>query len=297
MNFSKDGNRLLTASDDKIIKLWTINYRKGADQIRKAVDHSFVKSFVGHTDWVLEAKFSPDSRLVASVCTKSVRLWDVNTGQEVTKFKHVSLQNTSVSFHPDGNYLAVGSAGKHVKIWDMRAQRLVQDYQMSAPVNSVDFHFAGTVLASANNFIPGVASSSLNLFDIRQNRCVFEIEGIHDSLNSVRFSGDGEYMAAGGSNKLVYVWKTNLSGHKPEMEEQATPREEELSRKVKNEIDMGTAISLEKHLAAYEDRAKNDVYEQISTNLENIVMKINTISEYYQTNQKSVGTRLSASGI
>lgn len=243
------------------------------------MDHTFIKSFVGHTDWVLEAKFSPDNRLVSSVCTKSVRLWDIQTGQEIVKFKHTGLQNTSVAFHPDGNYLAVGSAGKHVKIWDMRAQRLVQDYQMPSSVNSVDFHPAGTILASANSYIPGIASSSLNLFDIRQNRCVFEIEGIHDSLNSVRFSNDGEYFGAGGNNKLVYVWKSNIGGRKPEQENPQAIREEELAKKVANEIDMGTSISLEKHLAAYADRAKNDVYEQISTSLENIVLKINNISE------------------
>lgn len=49
------------------------------------------------------------------------------------------------------------------------------------------------------------------LFDIRQARCVFEIEGIKDSLNTVSFSHDGDYLAAGGANKLIYVWKSNIS--------------------------------------------------------------------------------------
>ena len=276
MQFSKDGNRLLTASDDKTVKIYTINYRKGVDSMRKAYDHTFVRSLVGHTDWVLQAKFSPDSRVVASVCTKSVRLWDVQTGKEIVKFKNASLQNTSVSFHPDGNLIAVGSTAKHVKIWDMRAQRLVQDYQMPSSVNSVDFHPAGVVLASANSYQAGMASSSLNLFDIRQSRCVFEIEGIHDSLSSVAFSADGDYMSAGGSSKLVYVWKTNLADRKPDLPE---PAKEEILKKAQNEIDIGTAISLEKHLEAYADREKNDVYEKISTSLENIVLKINNLSE------------------
>lgn len=144
-----------------------------------------------------------------------MRLWDVNTGQEIVKFKNVNLQSTSLAFHPDGNYLAVGTSSNHVKIWDMRTQKLAQDYQLKSEVNGVDFHPSGVVLGSANNYYPAMNNSSLNLFDIRQCRCIFEIEGIHDSLDTIAFSNCGEYMSAGGQNKLVYVWKTNLNIKKP----------------------------------------------------------------------------------
>lgn len=264
---------LLTSGDDKSIKLWGINYKKGADKIRKVVSHDFFKSFVGHTDWVVQSRFSPDNRLVGSVCTKSVRLWDINKGQEFVKFKHVGLQNTSLSFHPDGNYIAVGTGSKHVKIWDTRSQKLAQDYQLSTEINGVDFHPSGVILASANKYAPGINNSSLNLFDIRQTRCIFEIEGIHDSLQTVAFSKCGEYMSAAGDNTLVYVWRTNLDIKKPQLEQ------EERVMKTDNEIDIGGAISLEKQLEAYADRNKNDIYESISTNLENIVLKINGVSE------------------
>lgn len=40
---------------------------------------------------------------------------------------------------------------------------------------------------------------------------MFEIEGIKDSLNTVSFSQDGDYLAAGGANKLIYAWKSNIN--------------------------------------------------------------------------------------
>lgn len=274
VNFSRDGNRLLTSGDDKAIKLWGVNYTVGPDKLRRAAHQSFIRSFTGHTDWVLESRFSPDNRLIASVCTKSVRLWDINTGAEIINFRNANLQNTSVSFHPDGNYIAVGSGSRHLKIWDMRSQKLAQDYLMPAESNSVDFHPSGVILASGNNYSSRLNNSSLSLFDIRQSRGIFEIEGIKDSINSVSFSQDGEYFTAGGKNKLVYVWKSNFVVKKPQ-----AAFEEELITKADNEIDIGGAISMEKQLAAFADREKNEVYEQISTNLENIVLKINNISE------------------
>lgn len=271
--FSKDGGRLLTAGDDKCAKLWMINYRKGPDNIRKAAGHEFIRSFTGHTDWIVDANFSPDNRLVASCCNKSVRLWDINSGSEIVKFKNINLLNTSLSFHPDGNYLAVGSASKHIKIWDMRFQKLAQDYLLPTEVNCVRFHPYGTIMASANNYYPGVNCSSLSLFDIRQTRSVFDIEGINDSLMTVDFSPDGLHFSAGGKNKLVYVWNSHLEINPPDV------AREERQAKTVNEIDIGGAISLEKQLEAYADRDKNEVFQQISTGIENIVLKINNLSE------------------
>lgn len=271
--FNKDGNRLLTAGDDKCAKLWMINYKRGVDNIRKAAGHEFVKSFTGHTDWIVDANFSPDNRLIATACNKSVRLWDINSGAEIIKFKNVNLQNTSLSFHPDGNYLAVGSASRHIKIWDMRSQKLAQDYLLPTEVNCVRFHPYGVIMASANNYHAGTDSSSLSLFDIRQTRSVFDIEGINDSLNTVDFSNDGSYISAAGKNKLVYVWRSNLSIKAPEVVR------EEVQTKIAHEIDIGGAISLEKQLEAYADRDKNEVFQQISTGIENIVLKINNLSE------------------
>ena len=45
---------LLSASDDKLIKLWCVE------------DQNFVQSFVGHQNWVKSAQFSNDTRMVAS---------------------------------------------------------------------------------------------------------------------------------------------------------------------------------------------------------------------------------------
>lgn len=78
VNFSKDGNRLLTSGDDKTIKLWHLNHKRGPDQIRKVTGHEFLKSYLGHTDWVLESRFSPDNRVIASACCKSV--WKIHSG-------------------------------------------------------------------------------------------------------------------------------------------------------------------------------------------------------------------------
>lgn len=66
VDFSYDGKLLLTASDDKSIKLWSVASQR------------FFHSLNGHINWVKTAKFSNDGRLVASGGDdKTVKIWDV----------------------------------------------------------------------------------------------------------------------------------------------------------------------------------------------------------------------------
>jgi WD40 repeat protein len=63
--------------------------------------------------------FSPDGRrLVSASGDGTLKVWDVQTGQEALTLKAHMREVTSVTFSPDGKRLASASGDGTVKVWD-----------------------------------------------------------------------------------------------------------------------------------------------------------------------------------
>jgi WD40 repeat protein len=73
----------------------------------------------GHDDSVWSVTFSPDGqRLASGSRDKTVKIWDVTTGQCQATLEGHDDWVESVAFSPDGQRLASGSWDRTVKIWD-----------------------------------------------------------------------------------------------------------------------------------------------------------------------------------
>ena len=86
--FSPDGQRVVTASEDNTARLWDAASGKPIGEPMK------------HEDWVNSAQFSPDGqRVVTASEDKTARLWDAASGKPVGEpMKHEArlIQRSSV---------------------------------------------------------------------------------------------------------------------------------------------------------------------------------------------------------
>ena len=81
-----------------------------------------IKTLKGHTDWVRSIACHPTKDILASGSNdKTIRLWDITTGELIKILEGHTSWIRSLAFSPNGNTLASGSDNGTVKVWDTSA--------------------------------------------------------------------------------------------------------------------------------------------------------------------------------
>jgi WD40 repeat protein/tRNA A-37 threonylcarbamoyl transferase component Bud32 len=186
--FSPDGNRLATASEQRV-KVWD------------AVGGQELRTLQGHTGIIASVAFNHDGTLLASGSfDRMIKIWDADSGQELRTLKGHTASVFSVAFSPHGGWLAAGDGGGTIKLWDT-----VGGQEPRALTGQSDW-FGGTAFCpDGRRFASGTADGTIKVWDLVSDRELRALKG-HTGWVSVAFSRDGSRLASGNDDKTVRIW-------------------------------------------------------------------------------------------
>lgn len=195
VNFSSDGLRAVTASDDGTIRIWTTATGKSLTVLS------------GNQGPVRAASFSPDgTSVLACYSNGAIQVWDV-AGKSV-KFTIRGHEQTidPAQYSPDGTQiLGIGPDGA-ARFWNALMGTEVQRLDSgNESVSTAQMSQDGALCLTVHR-----ASKTVRVWGKDGTNRFVLLQSLHhkNEVLAAAFSGDGTSILSGGQNGEAYVWDT-----------------------------------------------------------------------------------------
>ncbi|KAG0204691.1 hypothetical protein BGX28_003440 [Mortierella sp. GBA30] len=229
-SFSKDGRYAASGSADTSLKILDVNKMKLVnDDV-----HPVIRTLYDHTTPVTDVDFHPNGLVLAASSDTVVKLYDLSKPSVKRSFRYLQDSHpiNSVSFHPSGDFLLVGSEAETVRIYDVKTLQCFTPKAFSTPnshhhhqqqhhgsavdqaasqkqqgphrggINHIEYAPTGSV------FITASQDGSIKVWDAISGKVIRTIEDAHSGkgVTTATISKNGKYILSGGWDSVGKLW-------------------------------------------------------------------------------------------
>jgi WD40 repeat protein len=203
MDVSEDGRFLVTGSQDKTLRVWNLDRNRCLKMIPLPAEG-------GQQGAVFALDLAPDGRIVAvggwmgqeagDVSVGKILLLTMPEGRLVRTLTYAPSPVYTLSFSPDGKFLASGSGDGVVRVWNMDQNVLVHSFSgHTGAVRSLAW-------IDSRRFVSGGDDGRIVAWGLDAGGNIGQLEGHTDRVACLAVSSGGRVLVSGGYDKSVREW-------------------------------------------------------------------------------------------
>ncbi len=205
-----DENLLLKTSNQNLTTLSTQNSKLIIQNFPRIAPWYHAHTFMGHTASVNAVAISPSRPIVASSSEdKTMRFWNLQTGDVITAVLDHVLAIRAIAFSPDGAIIASGGQDRTVVLtrkWYLdisgRSEVLGQHTQA---VTAIAFTPSGRMLASASR------DKTIKLWNLQTREELYTLKAHRLNVTAIAFSPNGQFLASASADHTVCLWTSEAN--------------------------------------------------------------------------------------
>jgi RNA polymerase sigma factor (sigma-70 family) len=158
---------------------------------------------IGLSYWLM---FSPDDRVLASVCWDSIILWDTATGRQVYSLPLPSGRVEGRVFTPDGKTLLLLDASGNLVFWDVATGKRVRTLTPPGGMAGARFGYGLSISPDGSRLAVQDNNGQQMLLDTASGRVVHTLGSAPAGFSEAAFAPDGKTVALQGRTGQVELW-------------------------------------------------------------------------------------------
>nr|XP_004252824.1 WD40 repeat-containing protein HOS15-like [Solanum lycopersicum] len=198
LKWNEKGDYLLSGSIDTTAVVWNVKSGESKQQ------------FDFHSGPLLDVSWRNNDSFATSSADNMIYVCKVGENKPVKKFSGHQDEINAIKWDPSGSLLASCSDDTTVKLWSMKQNVCLHDFrEHSKEVHTVKWSPAGAGTSDRNQQLLLASASfdcTVKLWDVELGRLLQSLSGHRESVYSISFSPNGEYMASGSLDKCMNIW-------------------------------------------------------------------------------------------
>ncbi|TAE54984.1 MAG: WD40 repeat domain-containing protein [Nostocales cyanobacterium] len=158
-----------------------------------------VNTLYGHSNYVFAVAVNPQGKtFISGSADKTVKVWDIETGENLNTFTGHSNFVCAVAYSHDGSVVSSGSYDKTFKLWhDSQSKTFIEH---SGCVTSIAFSSNGEFFATSS------MDKTIKVWNAKEEKLIYSITDHRNYINAIAFTKYGDKLISCDGDKTIKIW-------------------------------------------------------------------------------------------